>query len=235
MSVCLTATKSIALVSAGLNSGLCFGGVLSPEPTDVTAKRTTNNFDLNREIAIGVLSSLSTGFYAASYFGAPTQWKHPYLLYTGALALISTGITAFKLIRRTVWPIVYKRIRCHSKESHVDEKSSAHINQDITDSVQEQDNDESDHGQDDSVVLVSESSNHSIDSGANDAPSTLPLLPTHTENKSSRLSTTDQCGCSSLLSAFTSDAVLDTVRTISSVGLLLLGTVGGLGEPLALI
>ncbi|CDO94504.1 unnamed protein product [Kluyveromyces dobzhanskii CBS 2104] len=235
MSVCLTVTKSVALISAGLNSGLCFGGILSPRVTDASGKKTgTSSFDYHREIAVGVLSSLSAAFYAASYFGAPVQWRHPYLLYSGALAAVSTGITVFKLLRRAFLPALCAR----SRESHVDDKSApagtgthvhahahAHAHGHGHGHAHISDNDDSDQGQDESVVLVSDSSNHSTDTPDPDtktAPADLPVPAAHPH-------------CCSMFSALTSDCVLNTARTVFSTALLVLGTVGGLGEPLALV
>lgn len=226
MSVCLTVTKSIALVSAGLNSGLCFGGVFQPKD-DVSGKAININ-TTGREIAIGLLSSLSAAFYGASYFGAPTQWKHPYLLYAGALAFVSAGATAVKLAKRVI---------CHPRDNHATPSASSGNEKqastdDAADAISSNDHD----SQEDSVVLVSESSNHSAGEEqqhkSDGNADTEALLPSKTQSEP--LKKKSKCCCSPL-APFTSDCVLDVVRTVSSVGLLLLGTIGGLGEPLALL
>ena len=215
MSVCLTVTKSIATISAGLNSGLCFGGTVFSSPAAAGELKTASGSGAGSasELVIGALSTISAVFYGASYIGAPARWKHPYLLYTGALSFAMAGITLAKVVC-AYW---CARGRGGGRGGACARDRTVRGAETTPARAEHEDHSDS-NGQDESMVLVSETSNQSISNSVDSIPASKAGNGCQPEN----------C-CSDLYS------LLDTLRAIASIGVVALGVVGGLGEPLALL
>ncbi|QLQ80756.1 hypothetical protein HG537_0E01110 [Torulaspora globosa] len=90
MSVCLAVTKSIAISSLGIYAGMLTTTTLVSyiTPLKVITQHLSPVICKLGEIA-SFLATLSTGFFAASYFGAPPHLRHPYLLYGALVAPVS--------------------------------------------------------------------------------------------------------------------------------------------------
>ncbi|QLL33198.1 hypothetical protein HG536_0E01090 [Torulaspora globosa] len=90
MSVCLAVTKSIAVSSLGIYAGMLTTTTLVSyiTPLKVITQHLSPVICKLGEVA-SVLATLSTGFFAASYFGAPPHLRHPYLLYGALVAPVS--------------------------------------------------------------------------------------------------------------------------------------------------
>lgn len=99
MSVCLGVIKSIAVSSLGLYAGTLVTGTLVSyvTPLEVISQHLKPVVCKLGEFA-SVLATLSTGFFSLSYFGAPPQLRHPYLLY-GALVAPVSGLYLWAISR----------------------------------------------------------------------------------------------------------------------------------------
>lgn len=91
MSLCLGVIKGVAVSSLGLYAGilststlLSFNkstSIILSHIDDVIIKVQLNNL-INRLFQMGnIIGTISTTFFGFSYFGAPSIWRHPYLLY----------------------------------------------------------------------------------------------------------------------------------------------------------
>lgn len=92
MSVCLAVTKSIAVSSLGIYAGIVTTSTVVSyiTPLDVITKHLSPVICKLGELA-SALGLVSSGFFAASYFGAPEQLRHPYLLYGALVAPVSAA------------------------------------------------------------------------------------------------------------------------------------------------
>lgn len=113
MSVCLAVTKGIAVSSLGLYAGILTTTSLVSlaTPLEVLSQHLSPVVCKIGELA-SALGALSTGFFAASYFGAPPHLRHPYLLYGALVAPVSAIY---------LWAIS----RCNHKSSYCQKKKAA--------------------------------------------------------------------------------------------------------------
>ncbi|AET40528.1 Atg33p Ecym_6137 [Eremothecium cymbalariae DBVPG len=104
MSVCLVVTKSIATTALGIYTGMVVTKNLILTPKSLMYNGTDGEGGDNASNGMkegnfgatgassgeglglyswvtGALAAVSTVFFGVSYFGAPTYWRHPYLLY----------------------------------------------------------------------------------------------------------------------------------------------------------
>ncbi|QLG70928.1 hypothetical protein HG535_0A08750 [Zygotorulaspora mrakii] len=90
MSVCLAVTKGIAVSSLGLYAGILTTTSLVTivTPLEVLSQHLSPVVCKIGELA-SFLGTLSTGFFAASFFAAPPHLRHPYLLYGALVAPVS--------------------------------------------------------------------------------------------------------------------------------------------------
>ncbi|AMD21822.1 HFL034Cp [Eremothecium sinecaudum] len=77
MSVCLVITKSVATATLGIYTGMVVTRNLLQTEEESTNKENNCLYSLTSK----ALATVSTVFFGMSYFKAPQQWKHPYLLY----------------------------------------------------------------------------------------------------------------------------------------------------------
>ncbi|CCD27082.1 Atg33p NDAI_0J01900 [Naumovozyma dairenensis CBS 421] len=95
MSVCLAVTKGIAVSSLGLYAGLLTSSTLISSTTPLITNTLPTDL-LNWKPLLSkfkacatTLGSLATTFFGLSYFGSPTNLRHPYLLYSMMISPLS--------------------------------------------------------------------------------------------------------------------------------------------------
>lgn len=117
MSVCLAVTKGIAVTSLGLYAGVLTTTTLVSyiTPLEVLSQHLSHVVCKIGEVA-SVLGTLSTAFFAASYFGAPPHLRHPYLLY-GALVAPVSAIYLWGISRCN------HKYYCHKKSQEPEKKT----------------------------------------------------------------------------------------------------------------
>lgn len=130
MSVCLSVTKSIAISSLGIYAGMLTTTTLVSyiTPLEVISQHLSHVICKLGEFATA-LGAVSTGFFAASYFGAPPQLRHPYLLYGALVAPISA--VYLWAISRCNHKYYSKRPR--AERSGSEDKTSATLNDSVVD------------------------------------------------------------------------------------------------------
>lgn len=129
MSVCLAVTKSIAVSSLGIYAGIVTTSTLVSyiTPLDVISKHLSPVICKLGELA-SALGVLSSGFFAASYFGAPQRLRHPYLLYGALVAPVSAAY--LWAISRCNHKYYGKRHCAHNKEK---KSESPQLNESVVD------------------------------------------------------------------------------------------------------
>lgn len=107
MSVCLGITKGIAVSSLGLYAGILTTSTILTyaSPLDVISQHLRSAVCKVGEAA-SALGALSTGFFALSFFGAPSHLRHPYLIYSALVAPVSALY---------LWGISRCSHKCHAK------------------------------------------------------------------------------------------------------------------------
>ncbi|KAH3903209.1 uncharacterized protein SCODWIG_00920 [Saccharomycodes ludwigii] len=90
MSVCLGVTKTIAVTSLGIYTGMVTSGAIIAfaTPWDILMCKLSKTLRKLSAIAVS-FSTLSTIFFGLSYFYAPKTAQHPYLLYGLAVGPVS--------------------------------------------------------------------------------------------------------------------------------------------------
>lgn len=128
MSVCLAVTKSIAVSSLGIYAGMLTTTTLVSyiTPLEVLKQHLSPVICKLAEVA-SVLATVSTGFFAASYFGAPLHLRHPYLLY-GALVAPVSALYLWAISRCN--HKYYSKRSCRGADA---EKSAPEINDSVVD------------------------------------------------------------------------------------------------------
>lgn len=95
MSVCLAVTKTIAVSSLGVYCGMLGSAyaVACVTPLDILSSALSKPAKVVVRIG-SALAVVSSAFFGLSYFGAPSYWRHPYLLYGMLVAPASAAYAA---------------------------------------------------------------------------------------------------------------------------------------------
>lgn len=109
MSVCLAVTKTLAISSLGLYAGILTTStiIINSSPThiilsslDIITQTQLKKLINNIVTSTGIIGTFSSFCFAISYFGLPTIWKHPYLIYGMSIPPI---ITTYLCLYRASW------------------------------------------------------------------------------------------------------------------------------------